>query len=79
MREQRPLSDLTADQLGYVRFVCTRCPRSGKVKLASLQARFRVDAGLVDILNALAPKDCSGAKRNPWGSHSCGFYYRDLT
>jgi hypothetical protein len=79
MREQRPLTDLTADPLGYVRFTCSRCPRLGKIRLADLQARFAAAAGLVNVLNAVAPRDCPHAKPNPSGTRSCGFRYRDLT
>jgi len=78
LREQRPLSELTADEGGYVRFVCRSCPRTGKVKLEALRARFSPDAGLVNILNTLLPADCPEAKPNPWGIRACRFSYRDL-
>lgn len=78
LRQQRQLSELTADAGGYVRFDCGGCPRTGKIRLADLQARFRPDAGLVDILNALAPKDCPKARPDPWGHRPCRFQYRDL-
>jgi hypothetical protein len=77
-RQQRPLSDLTADHLGYVRFACKRCPRTGRIRLADLRARFPPEAGLVNILNAVMPKDCPGNARDAQGIKRCGFHYRDL-
>jgi hypothetical protein len=76
LREQRPLSDLRADAGGYVRF---DCPRAGKLKLETMLTRFRPGAGLVNILNALAPKDCPKTEPNPSGIRSCAWRYRDLT
>jgi hypothetical protein len=78
LRRQRPLSELTADEGGFVRFACLKCPRTGKVRLASLHARFAPTEGLVGILNDLAPKDCPLAGPDPWSSRACGFCYRDL-
>jgi hypothetical protein len=78
MREQRTLAELGADDLGYVRFVCAGCPRTGKVALAKLRERFAPGAGLVNILNTLLPKDCPHAAPDPWGVRSCKFRYRDL-
>jgi hypothetical protein len=78
MREQRPLSSLTADAGGYVRFACRSCQRTGKVKLSALRERFRPNEGLVNILNTLLPKECPKAAPNPWGIRSCKFRYRDL-
>lgn len=77
-RMQRTLSALTADDQGFVRFACLKCPRTGKVALAALQARFAPEEGLVNILNTLAPKACALAKADPWGNRACGFCYRDL-
>jgi len=77
-RTQRPLSDLTADESGHVRFACLKCPCTGKVLLSALHARFRPTDGLVGILNLLAPSDCPLAGADPWGNHPCGFCYRDL-
>lgn len=77
-RQQVPLAELTGDHLGYVRFACTRCPRRGKIRLEALRARFAPDAGLVNVLNAIAPKDCPGAKHDAQGIKRCGFHYRDL-
>lgn len=78
LRQQRPLSELRADTAGFVRFACLKCPRQDRVALAELRGRFHADAGLVDVLNALAPKDCALAQKDPWGNHLCGFCYRDL-
>ena len=77
-RQQVPLSELTGDDLGYVRFDCTRCPRRGKIRLEALRARFAPAAGLVNILNAVAPKDCPGARHDAQGIKRCGFHYRGL-
>jgi hypothetical protein len=77
-REQRSLASLTADEGGYVRFVCLHCPRTGKIPLATLRERFRPDAGLVDILNAMLPEDCAKSVPDPSGIRACGFCYRDL-
>jgi hypothetical protein len=78
MRQQVPLSEVPVDAGGYVRFSCTICPRTGRIALADLQARFRPREGLVNILNAVAPKDCPKVAPDPWGNHPCGFCYRDL-
>jgi len=78
LRAQRPLSDLTADEGGYVRFRCMSCPRTGKVRLSALQERFKPTEGLVGILNTLLPKDCAKREPDPWGNVLCGFCYRDL-
>jgi hypothetical protein len=78
LRQQRPLSELTADRLGYVRFSCSKCARTGKIRLEALQARFALDVGLVSILSAISPKDCLNAERSPSGLRQCGFHYRDL-
>jgi hypothetical protein len=78
MRTQVPLSDLRADEAGWVRFTCKRCPRTGKVRLEALKARFSPDEGLVDILNMLLPADCPHAEPNAWDIRSCGWRYRDL-
>lgn len=76
--EQRRLATLQADGEGYVRFTCSKCPRTGKVRLAKLRERFSPSEGLVNILNTLAPKDCPHAQPDPSGNHACGFRYRDL-
>jgi hypothetical protein len=78
MREQLPLSSLTADESGFVRFKCSKCPRLEKAPLAKLRERFHPDAGLVNILNAILPTDCPNATPNASGIRSCGFHYRDL-
>ncbi len=78
LKQQRQLSELRADERGYVRFRCLKCPRTGKVELAKLKERFAPDAGLVDILNTLLPVDCAKTERDPWGHVACGFCYRDL-
>jgi hypothetical protein len=78
LRTQRPLSDLTADADGYIRFACLKCPRQGKVALAKLRERFQPTEGLVNILNTLAPTDCQHGGVDAWGNHACGFCYRDL-
>ena len=77
-RTQRPLSDLTADGLGYVRFDCGGCPRTGKVRLEALKARFAPDTGLVNVLNSILPQDCPLRDPDPSGSRLCRFRYRDL-
>jgi hypothetical protein len=79
LRQQRTLAELPADAEGFVHFRCRKCPRTEKVELATLQARFRTTEGLVNILNTLAPTDCALAGADPWGNHPCGFCYRDLT
>jgi hypothetical protein len=78
VRQQRTLAELTGDAEGFVRFGCLKCPRTGKVELAKLRARFAPSEGLVNILNRLAPADCPLAGEDPWGNHPCGFCYRDL-
>lgn len=78
LRVQRTLADLTGDDRGDVSFACLKCPHQGKMALAELRARFRPDAGLVDILNVLMPSGCVKAARDPSGSRACGFCYRDL-
>jgi hypothetical protein len=78
LRQQVPLRDLTADEAGLVWFECTACPRQESHPLSQMRARFHPDAGLVNILNALKPKDCPKARPDPWGNHPCGFRYRDL-
>ena len=77
-RTQRRLAELRADDQGFVRFRCLKCPRTGKVELAKLRKRFRATEGLVNILNTLAPTDCPMASADPWGNRPCGFCYRDL-
>lgn len=77
-RQQRTLGEAPVDGRGDVRFACTRCPRTGKVAMAELRARFSPQAGLVNILNALLPADCGKSKRTPGGHVECGYYYRDL-
>jgi len=79
-RQQRSLSELVPDIGGYIRFGCLHgdCQRTGKIPLAVLQARYRPQAGLVDILNALRPKDCPKGKPDPSGSRRCGWCYRGL-
>ncbi|RAK59879.1 hypothetical protein DJ021_08700 [Phenylobacterium hankyongense] len=77
-RTQRPLAELRADAQGFVRFNCSKCPRTGKVRLAKLRERFPPTEGLVDILLRLTPTDCEFAERSPWGTRQCGFCYRDL-
>ena len=77
-REQRTLAELSADDLGYVRFRCLHCPRTAKVQLAKLRERFAPGAGLVNVLNAIRPRDCRQAAPDPWGVVHCGFCYRDL-
>jgi hypothetical protein len=76
--QQVTLAEAPVDADGLVWFRCLKCPRTGKVRLARLQARFAPTEGLVNILNALAPKDCPLAGADPWGNHLCGFCYRDL-
>ncbi|THD56534.1 hypothetical protein [Phenylobacterium sp.] len=78
MRQQVPLSELTGDARGDVWFACTRCPHAERRALADLRARFAPDAGLVNILNTLRPKDCPKSERNASGIVGCGFHYRDL-
>jgi len=78
LREQVALANVPVDARGDVRFGCRRCPHTGKVAAADLRARFAPDAGLVNILNALRPKDCPGAGVDFQGFNRCGFYYRDL-
>ena len=78
MRQQAPLSELTAGEDGYVRFSCSRCPRTGKIRLAELHARFAPEAGLVNVLNTVAPRDCGRRSRKHAGDPGCGWYYRDL-
>ncbi|HEY2749763.1 hypothetical protein [Phenylobacterium sp.] len=80
MRTQRTLAEAPADSQGYVRFSCLNrdCSRTGKIRLAALQQRFAPGEGLVNILNAVMPKDCPRSAPDPWGSRRCGFCYRDL-
>lgn len=75
---QVPLTNLSADERGYVRFRCMVCPRTGKIRLSDLHARFKPTDGLVNILNAVRPKDCTKSPPDPWGIVRCGFCYRDL-
>lgn len=77
-RSQRALAELAADDAGYVRFSCLKCPRTGLVELAQLRARFRPTEGLVNILNSLAPPDCPLAAPDASGNRTCGYCYRDL-
>ena len=78
LREQVPLAEAPVDARGFVRFNCRACPRTGKIALADLKARFAPDAGLVNILNAIRPTDCPGAGFDAVGHNRCGIYYRDL-
>jgi hypothetical protein len=78
VREQVPLCELKPDEAGYVRLACRACPRTDKIPLADLKARFAPEAGLVNILNAIRPTDCPGAGFNAVGHNRCGIYYRDL-
>jgi hypothetical protein len=78
MRTQVPLSELRADGEGDVRFACKQCPRTEKIPLVDLQARFQPSEGLVNILNCILPDDCPRAGRNSSGLRECGFHYRDL-
>jgi hypothetical protein len=78
LREQVPLSELRADAAGFVHLDCRACPRTEKIALADLRARFAPDAGLVNILNAIRPTDCPHAGFDAVGHNRCGIYYRDL-
>jgi hypothetical protein len=78
LRTQRTLAELKADAHGLVQFRCLKCPRTEAVPMAVLTARFRATAGLVDILNALAPADCPQAGVDVSGNHPCGFCYGEL-
>ena len=78
VREQVPLAELPADARGFVRFDCKACPRTHKIAMADLRARFSPDAGLVNILNAIRPKDCPHAGFDAFGHNRCGIYYRAL-
>ena len=77
LREQAPLSALKPDDAGFVHFECVACPRTDKIALADLRARFAPDAGLVNILNAIRPTDCPHAGFDAVGHNRCGIYYRD--
>ena len=78
LRQQRPLTDLTADETGSVRLSCSRCPRQETVALLELHQRFSPQAGLVDVLNALAAGYCAKARSDASGTRHCGLCYRDL-
>jgi hypothetical protein len=77
-RMQTPLADLRADAQGFVHFCCKACPRTDRIALDDLRARFAQDAGLVNVLNAIRPDDCPGAGVDFQGFNRCGIYYRDL-
>lgn len=78
LRTQVSLTNVPVDDRGYVRFNCKTCPHAGEIAVADLRARFAPDAGLVNILNAIRPKDCPGAGADFQGFNRCGIYYRDL-
>ena len=77
-RTQVTLAELPADAEGFVRFWCRRCPRTDRIPLATLKARFAPEAGLVNILNAIKPPDCPLAGEDAQGNHPCDYRYRDL-
>jgi hypothetical protein len=77
-RQQVPLAELRADAEGFVHFRCKACPRTDRIALAELKARFAPEAGLVNILNAIRPKDCPGAGVDFQGFNRCGIHYGDL-
>jgi hypothetical protein len=77
-RQQVRLAELQGDADGFVWFCCKVCPRTDRIALDELRARFTPGAGLVNILNALRPKDCPGAGVDFQGFNRCGIRYRDL-